>query len=234
MNNLSIVLCSYNEEKFIKKTLVKLLEKEIINEIVIVDDNSKDQTINIIQSIRSNKIKLFIRKDIRGFASALNYGVLKTTNDSILRFDIDMFSEIDYLINKFKEHSHKDCIIFSRYIKDGKDERGVYRKYPSLIINKICNFLLSSKIKDYTSCIMVFKKSILKDVPIRNTLYANFIIEFIFLILKKNKNFIEVPFIQKQNTEENSKSAPNFFTFIKNGSLYFTTIIKCVFIKYLN
>ena len=94
--------------------------------------------------------------------------------------------------------------------------------------------MLSSKIKDYTSCIMVFKKSILKDVPIKNTHYANFIIEFIFLILKKNKNFIEVPFIQKQNTEENSKSAPNFLTFVKNGSLYFTTIIKCVFIKYLS
>ncbi len=234
MNNLSIVLCSYNEEKFIEKTLLKLIKKEIVTEIIIVDDNSNDQTINIIKNINHNKIKLFVRKDIKGFASALNYGISKTNNDNILRFDIDMYSEIDYLLEKYREYSKKDCIIFSRYISNGEDQRSAYRKYPSLIINKICNYLLSSKIKDYTSCIMVFKKNILEDVPIKNTLYANFIIEFVFLMIKKNKNFLEVPFIQTQNTEENSKSAPNFFTFIKNGSLYLITIIKCLLIKYLS
>ena len=158
MNNLSIVLCTYNEEKFINKTLQNLLDKEIVKEIIIVDDNSTDETINIIKKIGNKKIKLFVRKNIRGFASALNFGISKTNENYILRFDVDMYSEINYFIDKFKQYPEKDCIIFSRYIKDGKDLRGIYRKYPSFIINKICSILLSNKIKDYTSCIMIFKK----------------------------------------------------------------------------
>tara|TARA_B100001057_G_scaffold495054_1_gene593091 strand:- start:274 stop:978 length:705 start_codon:yes stop_codon:yes gene_type:complete len=233
MNNLSIVLCTYNEEKFIQKTLQKLIDEEIVKEIIIVDDNSKDNTINIIEKIKSNKIKLFVRKDVRGFASAFNLGISKSNENHILRFDVDMYSEIDYFLFNFNKHPDKDCIIFSRYINDGKDLRSGYRKYPSFIINKICNFLLSNKIKDYTSCIMIFKKNILKDMPIKNTSYANFIIEFIFLLIKKNKSYIEVPFEQKKSTEDNSKSAPNLFTFIKNGSLYLLTIMKCLFIKIL-
>ncbi len=234
MDNLSVVLCTYNEEKFIGKTLIKLINNEIINEIIVIDDNSNDSTINIINKIQSNKIKLFVRKNTRGFASALSYGISMTSQKYILRFDIDMYSEIDYFLDKFKEHKEKDCIIFSRYVEGGKDMRGSYRKFSSFILNKICTILLSSKIKDYTSCIMFFKKEILKDVPIKNTLYANFIIEFNFLLIIKRKYFLELPFIQKKNTEENSKSAPNLFTFIKNGSLYILTIMKCLLIKFIN
>ena len=96
MNNLSVVLCTYNEEKFIEKTLVNLIKDDIVKEIIIVDDNSNDRTINIIERIKSDKIKLFIRKDVRGFASALNLGISKASERYILRFDVDMFSEIEW------------------------------------------------------------------------------------------------------------------------------------------
>tara|TARA_B100001121_G_C18695705_1_gene624942 strand:- start:3384 stop:4088 length:705 start_codon:yes stop_codon:yes gene_type:complete len=233
MNNLSVVLCTYNEEKFIEKTLVNLIKNEIVKEIIIVDDNSNDQTINIIEGIKSNKIKLFIRKNVRGFASALNLGISKASERYILRFDVDMFSEIDYFLDTFKNYNKKDCVIFSRYIYQGEDRRGNFRKFHSFVLNKICVLMLSSKIKDYTSCIMFFDKKILNDIPIKNTIYANFIIEFCFMLIMKKKNYLEVPLIQNKNTEENSKSAPNLLTFIKNGSLYILTIIKCFIVKFI-
>ena len=58
MNDLSIILCSYNEEKNIGKTLKKLLKYNTIKEIIIIDDNSTDKTISIIKSIRSKKISI--------------------------------------------------------------------------------------------------------------------------------------------------------------------------------
>ena len=39
---------------------------------------------------------------------------------------------------------------------------------------------------------MFFKKSILKDILPKNTYYANFIIEFIFLLIIKKKDYLEV------------------------------------------
>ena len=227
MNKLSVVLCTFNEEICIKKTLDILINEEIISEIIIVDDNSRDKTIEIIKKIKNKKIKLYIRKKIKGFASALIYGIKKTNYDYILRFDADMYLNIKSFIKNFKKYNNKDCIIFSRYLTKGKDLRGNFRKYSSLILNWICRHLLSTKIKDYTSCIMIFNKRILNEVKINNTSYANFIIEFCFDLIVKNKNFIEVPFIQSKNTEKNSKSAPNLNTFFKNGLYYASTIISC-------
>ena len=66
MNDLSVILCSYNEEKNIGKTLKKLLKYNTIK-IIIIDDNSTDKTISIIKSIRNKKIRLYVRKKVRGF-----------------------------------------------------------------------------------------------------------------------------------------------------------------------
>ena len=176
MNNLSIVLCTYNEEDNIRQTLTKLINNSLIREVIIIDDNSNDQTVSIINEIKNNKIRLFIRKNTKGFASAFIFGLTMTSGDYVMRFDVDMHSEIDLFLNTFEKNTDKECLIFSRYVVNGDDQRGLYRKLPSIIINKLCQYLLSNKIKDYTSCIIFFKKDILMDIMPKNTLYANFII----------------------------------------------------------
>ena len=116
-------------------------------------------------------------------------------------------------------------------MQNGSDQRGNYRKIPSLIINKICQYLLSSKIKDYTSCIMLFRRDVLQDIFPLNTQYANFIIEFVFNFILKNKKFVEIGYEQKKNTELNSKSAPNIIRYLINGFLYLITIFKCTILR---
>ena len=233
MNDLSIILCSYNEEKNIEKTIKKLLKYRVVKEIIIIDDYSKDKTISIINSFRDKRIKLRVRKKIRGFASAFIYGISLSKGKYILRFDVDMHQSIDLFINVFLKlyKSKKELVIFSRYIKKGKDLRGDFRKLSSLILNKICQIVISDKVKDYTSCIFFFRKDILKDVNINNTGYANFIIEFVSEAIIKNKSIIEVPFKQLKATEKNSKSAKNVIIYIKNGFLYILSILKSYHIK---
>ena len=187
---LSVVIPVYNEEDNIRQTLTKLINNSLIREVIIIDDNSNDQTVSIINEIKNNKIRLFIRKNTKGFASAFIFGLTMTSGEYVMRFDVDMHSEIDLFLNTFEKNTDKECLIFSRYVTNGDDQRGLYRKLSSLIINKLCQYLLSNKIKDYTSCIMFFKKNILMDITPKNTRYANFIIEFVFfLILKKKKLF---------------------------------------------
>jgi dolichol-phosphate mannosyltransferase len=231
MSNLSIVLCTYNEASNIKQTLNKLINKNSIKEIIIIDDSSTDGTSNIIESFDNDKIKLYIRKNTKGFASAFIFGIMMSSGDYILRFDVDMFAEIDFFLGTFEKNKDKDCVIFSRYKENGKDLRSNYRKIPSLILNKICQHLLSKKIKDYTSCIIFFKRNLLSDIIPQNSYYANFIIEFVFSLILKKKNYLEIGFKQKKSTELNSKSSPNILGFLKNGFFYLITILKCVLLK---
>ena len=234
MSDLSIVLCTYNEVHNIRQALVGLINKPSVKEIIIIDDNSTDGTTNIINNLKNDKIKLFVRKKTRGFASAYIFGILMSNGNYILRFDLDMYPEIDFFIDTFEKNKDRDCVIFSRYVANGNDLRGFYRKIPSLILNKICQYLLSNKIKDYTSCVIFFKRDILSDILPQNSYYANFIIEFVFSLIIKKKNYFEIGFIKKKDTELNSKSAPNAFKFFKNGFFYLITIFKCVILKMIN
>lgn len=233
MNDLSVILCSYNEEKNIGKTLKKLLKYNVVKEIIIIDDNSTDKTIPIIESFRSKKIRLYVRKKVRGFASAFIYGIRLSKAKYVLRFDVDMHQSIDLFINKFLKLNKikMELIIFSRYVKNGRDLRGNFRKISSLFLNKICQIIISNRVKDYTSCIILFKKKILKDIKINNTGYANFIIEFVSEAIFKNKSIIELPFTQLKDTEKNSKSAQNMFIYLKNGFFYILSILKSCLIK---
>lgn len=232
MNNLSIVLCSYNEALNIYPTLIKLTNKKFIKEIIIIDDNSTDGTIDLVNKFNEPKIKLIVRKKETGFASAFIKGINLSSADYILRFDIDMYDNIEFFLKHFLSiDKHDDLLIFSRYVKNGSDERSLYRNIPSYIINLFCRILLSSKVKDYTSCIMIIKKNLLNDCYPKESNYANFIIEFVYDVILKEKKIKEIGFIQKKSTESNSKSAPNILKFFFNGMLYFFTIFKCLFKK---
>ena len=51
MGNLSIVLSSYNEVENIKFAIDALVNQTVVKEIIIIDDNSSDGTIDILKII---------------------------------------------------------------------------------------------------------------------------------------------------------------------------------------
>ena len=87
----SIILCTYNEAKYIENA-VSELEKNIPNlEIIIVDDNSADGTVEIIKRLNhNNKYKIVLRKKSRSLESAFDRGIIETTGDYIGWVDTNM------------------------------------------------------------------------------------------------------------------------------------------------
>ena len=96
----SIILCTYNEGKYIEES-IKKLKNHIKNlELIIVDDDSKDETRNIIEKINSNnEIKLIHRTKTKGLASAFLTGLIQSSGEHIGWIDTNM-SE---LAEKFPE-----------------------------------------------------------------------------------------------------------------------------------
>ena len=93
MEQISIILCTFNEKEKIKVTIEKLLMYNVF-EIIIVDDNSNDGTIEEIKKINNTKLKLFQRKKTRGFASAFIFGVMMSKGEFVFRFDVDICMKI--------------------------------------------------------------------------------------------------------------------------------------------
>ena len=76
MLKFSIIIPTFNSEKFIKRTLNSIIKQTYENyEVIICDNQSIDNTIKIVNKfqIKNKKIKLIIRED-SGVADDLNFG----------------------------------------------------------------------------------------------------------------------------------------------------------------
>ncbi|PIP14796.1 hypothetical protein COW98_04655 [Candidatus Roizmanbacteria bacterium CG22_combo_CG10-13_8_21_14_all_35_9] len=83
----SIIIPVYNEEKFIENCLDSLMKQtEKPDEIIVVDNNCTDRTINIVKKYPEIKI---IREEEQGITHARNAGFNKAIGDIIARCDAD-------------------------------------------------------------------------------------------------------------------------------------------------
>ena len=201
----SIILCTYNEENYIKNTIQELEKNIKILELIIVDDNSTDRTREIINNLNhNNKINLIHRRKTRGLASAFHSGLIHATGEYVGWIDTNMpelvvkFNEMDKLLE-----STCDIAILSRYVEGGGDKRNLLRSLTSKYFNIVCSLLLGRNIKDYTSGIFLMKKEILNEVNFFPYGHGEFFIEFLENANRKGFNIKEIPYIQMEDDELN-------------------------------
>ena len=84
--SLSIVVLTKNEEKNIKRCLEACL---FADEVLVIDDFSRDDTPRIVKSLGNNKIKLIRRELNSDFAAQRNFAFEKVTSEWVLFIDAD-------------------------------------------------------------------------------------------------------------------------------------------------
>ena len=228
---ISIVLCTYNEVNYIEQT-IRLISQTLENvEIIVVDDNSNDGTLEKLNTLKSIfNFKLIVRKNERGLASAHKRGFNESTGEYVGTIDVNSRDQILY----FKDLAAKlnvgyDIAVLSRYILGGGDQRIFIRSFSSKAINTVARFFLRIPFNDFTSCIFLMKRKLLDYSEIIKTGYAEWFIEFIYIVYKKKYRLIEIPYIQKMDEKLSvSKSYPNILTFFYLGIIYFYRIILAI------
>lgn len=207
---ISVCMATFNGEKFIKEQLESIIKQlSDTDEIIISDDGSSDETINIISAFSDSRIKL-IHNDLSHFQPAKqskSYQVTKNfenaltyaTGDYIFLSDQDDVWEDDkvegcILLLKDKKCNlivhdaivvdESDTVIAPSYFEKVKSQTGFFK-----------NIIKNS----YLGCCMVFDRSILiKSLPFPNNLIAHDI--WIGLIAERNGKvaFLEKKFIRYQ------------------------------------
>ena len=86
MVKFSVVILTRNEEENILDCLETLLS---IDEVIIVDDNSQDRTLEIIKNQKTRKIKIYLRSLNLDFSKQRNFALSKAKNDWVLFLDAD-------------------------------------------------------------------------------------------------------------------------------------------------
>ena len=218
----SIILSTYNEAAVINETINKIFSTIENVEIVLVDDNSNDGTLEKVNAINNKNLKVFSRHS-RGLASAFLLGMINTNGDFIGWTDSNMPQLVHHFKEMIKKLDEYDVVLLSRYVDGGGDKRSKMRVLSSKIINFICRLLLGNHIRDYTSSIFLMRKEVLKyGVPIAYG-HGEFFIEFLYKIKKNKMKIIELPYVQPPDAE-GSKTASSILRFFTLGFGYLIRI----------
>lgn len=111
---LSIIIPVYNGEKTIEKCITSIVNNDYKNiEIIVVNDGSKDRTLEILESIQKKETRLkIISQKNSGVSKARNTGIKNSTGDYIFFVDSDDYiekSSIKFLMANIENY---DILIF--------------------------------------------------------------------------------------------------------------------------
>ena len=123
---LSVALCTYNGELFLKQQLDSILQQELpVDEIVICDDGSTDNTINIIESYKQKyQYPRFICKQNiknKGVRKNFEYAISLCSGDIIFLSDQDdiwLNQKTKDIVNFFNENPKVNLVFTDAILID--------------------------------------------------------------------------------------------------------------------
>ena len=164
-NELSIVVPALDEEKNIKPLTLKIIKvlKKTKFEIIIVDDNSTDQSKKILLTL-SKKYKFFkpiFRKKDRDLTQSCFDGINKSKYQNILILDADLQHDPKYIPKMLNElNNGKDIVIGARKLLSEKNKGlSETRRFASIFLIFLFK-VFNIQTKDPMSGFFLFKKNI--------------------------------------------------------------------------
>ena len=195
-----IFSATYNEAKNIKYFLDLIEDLNLAADVLIIDDNSPDETWKIVQDYSKNKknIKLIIRKEEKGLDSAhklaFEYSI---SNDYkfLITLDADLSHDPKVIPDFIKELQTNTFVIGSRYIPGGKCDMTGFRLLLSYVGNKFIKFVINTNCSEFTSSFRGFKLSELKDLNVKDISSKgySFFMETVYMIHQRGIQIKQIP-----------------------------------------
>jgi len=198
MPKILVIIPTYNEQKNIIN-LINKLDSLILDLDILVVDDSKDNTSDLVKEKQLKQLNLFLikRKDKSGRGSAVldgfKYGLQKDYQ-YFVEMDADFSHEPDELPTMLKLAQNYGLVIGSRYLKESKIINWpIRRRIFSKLANIYANLILKIGIKDYTNGYRVYKREAIAKLELNKIKAVGYIAlsEIAYQLFKKEIKIIE-------------------------------------------
>jgi len=215
----SIIIPLYNEEKTINELLFKLHNIDFYKyfedvEIIVVDDGSTDNSLEIVKNFPTQKynIKIIKNETNRGKGYSLIHGIKISKGDIILFQDADLEllpEDIPSIIETMFK-LNVDLVNGSRYLPGiPRPLSSYYRYLGNKLFSLITSLILNVKLTDIACGYKLIKKSLLDKIELKEEKFG-IEAELIIKALKINKfKIAEVPVQYIQRTNKEGKKLKN-------------------------
>lgn len=122
---LSVIIPAYNEKSKIAFAIEKINSyldgkaKDIESEVIVIDDGSKDETLEIVNSLKNKipRLRVLNNRNNRGKGYTVKKGILSGSGDIFLFLDADLSTPIEETAKFLNEIERYDVLIGSRRTK---------------------------------------------------------------------------------------------------------------------
>lgn len=234
---LSVVIPAYNEEGQIEDTIrtlhSTLTASQIENEILIVNDNSTDNTENILKNICAEllEVRYLNNKGPTGFGFAVRCGLENFNGDAVAIYMADGSDSPEDVVRFYKKlEDGYDCAFGSRFIKGGK-----VIDYPiiKLILNRLANLFISLlfqiRYNDTTNAFKMYRRHVIQGLKPFLSHHFNLTVELPLKAVVRGYSFAVLP-----NTWTNRKRGESKLKIKEMGSRYLFIVLYCLLEKWLS
>lgn len=235
---LSIIIPAYNEAESLPQTISQIyatLTRENINhEILVINDNSKDNTIDVLEILKlsTTTLSYVTNTGPNGFGYAIRKGLDIFTGDIVAIMMADLSDSPQDLMKYYYTMLEKnvDAVFGSRFIKGGKTiDYPWIKKRINRVANNIIKIVFRIKYNDTTNAFKIYKKDTIDGLKPFLAPHFNLTIELPLKVIIRGYTYAVVP-----NSWTNRKYGKSNLKIREMGSRYFFILLYCLIEKYFS
>lgn len=235
---LSVVIPAHNEEGSIENTVrllsVTLRAESVPHEILVVNDNSRDATENILKNLMTElpELRYVNNTPPNGFGFAVRCGLENFSGDCVAVFMADASDDPKDLVKFYRTmvQDQVDCVFGTRWSRGGKTYG-----YPlfKLVLNRFTNWLIKVmfqyRYNDTTNAFKLYRKHVIAGLKPFLSHHFNLTVELPLKSIVRGYSYSVVP-----NSWTNRTSGVSKLKIKEMGSRYLFIIIYCLIEKWLS
>ena len=222
---LSVIIPAYNVENSIIKVIEKLmgiLNKISTYEIIVVNDGSSDNTLEVLNKFhKNNAFSIITYKKNKGKGHAVKRGIINSKGKFVMYIDGDLDISLEIIKDYIYELKNSDIVIASKDHPNSKVITPTSRKILSKLFNIITKIFTNIRIKDTQVGLKIGDGDLLRKIFQISTIEGfSFDVEFLLIAKLMNAKIHELPV-----TINLSSGIPKFMR-LKLSAQMFKDILK--------
>ncbi len=191
----SVIIPVYNEKSTINEIIRRVQATKLIDEILIVDDGSKDGTRELLAEYDHDEVvRVIYHEKNQGKGAAVRTGIQNVTGDLVIIQDADLeYDPREYpnLLKPFDE-GIADVVYGSRFLGGARRPILFWNMVANKILTLVTNILYNNILTDMETGYKVFRRDVIRNLTLRAN-HFDFEPEFTAKILKQKVRIYEVP-----------------------------------------
>jgi glycosyltransferase involved in cell wall biosynthesis len=166
-----VVMPAYNAERTLRKTYAEI-PREIVDDVILVDDQSQDRTPEIARSLNINTIVHSKNRGYGGNQKTCYKEAIKLGADIVIMLhpDYQYTPKLITAMASLIAEGLFDCVLGSRILGVGALRGGMprYKYVANRILTLVQNLLLDYKLSEYHTGYRAFSRELLETLPLNN------------------------------------------------------------------